>query len=131
MKYSFQNLDELRAFAREVATSLQGGEVLALVGDLGAGKTTFTQMLCEELGVTSVVNSPTFVVMKEYEAHHKNISHITHMDAYRITNEEQIFELGLDAKINQQHSLVVIEWEDKIKKYLDRVEQVRWIEFER
>ena len=129
MKKILQTIEDTQAFAKEIAASLKGGEVLALVGDLGAGKTTFTQLLCKELGVTAIVNSPTFVVMKEYEAAYEKIKHVIHMDAYRITNNEQMFELGLDRHISQKNSLVIIEWADKVKEYLDGLENVVWVEF--
>ena len=85
-----------------------------LSGDLGAGKTTFTQFVFKHLGVTAVVNSPTFAVLKTYDA--KGIT-LNHFDAYRINTAEAI-ECGFDEVISSGEGITFIEWSQNIKELL-------------
>jgi tRNA threonylcarbamoyladenosine biosynthesis protein TsaE len=116
--------------AMSIAKSLKGGEVLALSGDLGAGKTTFTQYLSKALSVKQHVNSPTFVIMKIYKTGLHPMQHLVHVDAYRIENEEGLEDLGLDEYINHPHAVVVIEWAEKLKKYLKTKKKVKYVNLE-
>ena len=81
---------------REVMQRKDGGgaTVLALHGELGAGKTTFTQTLARTLGVTDAVTSPTFVIMKLYELQHQSFETLIHIDAYRIEHSDEMRVLG-------------------------------------
>jgi len=117
------------ALAKSIAKDLKGGEVLALTGDLGSGKTTFTQYLAKELKVKKHVNSPTFVIMKVYEIGKPGLNNLAHLDAYRLDNSSELNELGLDLYINQSGSVVVIEWADKIRDYLKGCKNVIWLDF--
>ena len=133
VKYNMERIElksegDTKKLAEEIASKLVGGEVLALVGDLGAGKTTFTQYLAQALEVKKHVNSPTFVVMKIYETGRKPLDHLVHMDAYRLSSEDELDDLGLDQYIKETNSVVVIEWADKIKNYLDTY-NATWLTF--
>lgn len=119
---------ETKDLAYKIASDLKGGEIIALTGDLGSGKTTFTQYLAQALGVKSHVNSPTFVLMKIYETDKHPLRYLVHMDAYRLGSEDEIFNLGLDQHIANLNSVFVIEWADKIKEYLSN-KKVIWINF--
>jgi tRNA threonylcarbamoyladenosine biosynthesis protein TsaE len=125
-----QTIEDTQALAEDIAGSLKGGEVLALSGDLGSGKTTFTQFLARELGVKGTVNSPTFVIMKQYHTTKHPLTTLVHVDAYRLSHEDELMELGIDQHINASHSVVIIEWADKIKDYLQKLDTVLWLEFE-
>ena len=129
-KLELNSIEDTQKLAKEVASKLKGGEIIALEGDLGAGKTTFTQYLAQELGVKIHVNSPTFVIMKQYDTDKHPLTKLVHLDAYRLSSDEELADLGLDQHINATHSVVVIEWADKIKKHLDTKENVQWIKFE-
>ena len=83
MKFTSNSIEETRKIAQNFSECLKGGETVLLNGDLGAGKTTFTQFLLKELGVEDVVSSPTFAILKSYKG--KFIFH--HFDTYRITLE--------------------------------------------
>ncbi len=115
---SIKNLDDLAAFARETTTKLKGGEVIGLVGDLGAGKTTFTQMLAGELGVEETVKSPTFVLMQIHvtgrHLMERGIVQLCHVDAYRVESEAELFGIGLAEYLNDPQTLTVIEWADRV-----------------
>lgn len=111
------------------AKSLKGGEVLALVGDLGSGKTTFMKGLAEGLKVNEVITSPTFVLLKSY---HGKISapgrsasggkdiELVHVDAYRVDTIEDIKSVGIEDYLNRDDVILAIEWADKIKKILPK-----------
>ena len=114
MKVIVQNLEQTRALAIEFANTLKIGDVVLLSGDLGAGKTTFTQFVFKHLGVEGVVNSPTFAVLKSYDA--KGIT-LNHFDAYRINTAEAI-ECGFDEVISGREGITFIEWSDNIKELL-------------
>lgn len=110
MDYVTHSSDETRSLAVELAQRLKGGEFIALIGDLGAGKTTFTQGLVAGLGSTARVKSPTFTVMNEYVVSgHPSISKVVHIDFYRFTSEGEIRALELD-EYRRPDYVIVAEW---------------------
>lgn len=116
------SLAELETLAETLAKQLKGGEILALVGDLGAGKTTFTQKLAKRLRVNARVQSPTFVLMNLFPARLRNGRKVTlyHLDLYRTKNFNEVRALGITEFWGQKNSLTLIEWADKIKKHLPK-----------
>lgn len=94
--------------------------VLALIGDLGGGKTTFTKELAKHLGVKETVLSPTFVIYNRYDIPGKRFDNLYHFDCYRIQNSKEIKELGFDEVISNKKNIVVIEWADIIKDILPK-----------
>lgn len=113
MKFTSNSIEETRKIAQNFGECLKGGETVLLNGDLGAGKTTFTQFLLKELGVEDVVSSPTFAILKSYKG--KFIFH--HFDTYRITTEEAI-EAGFDEILSEADSVKIIEWSENISELL-------------
>lgn len=103
--------------AKEMGESLQGGEIIALYGDLGVGKTAFTQGLARGLGVKEVVNSPTFVIIKIYNSKQKKLK-LCHIDAYRLENEKDLVAIGINDYLSDPQTVTVIEWADKVEKML-------------
>lgn len=99
--------------ARAIAGLAEPGAVIALDGDLGAGKTRFSQAMAAGLGVKGVVNSPTFTIIKEYEGERLPFYH---MDVYRIT-EAEAEELGLDEYFYGD-GVTVVEWAERIADLL-------------
>ena len=114
MEYIVKDLEQTKQLAEQFADTLQEGNVVLLSGDLGAGKTTFTQFVFKRLGVDGVVNSPTFAVLKTYDA--KGIT-LNHFDAYRINTAEAI-ECGFDEVISSGEGITFIEWSQNIKELL-------------
>jgi tRNA threonylcarbamoyladenosine biosynthesis protein TsaE len=116
------SLKDLPSLAKTLAKQLKGGETLALMGNLGAGKTTFTQELAKQLRVKGRVLSPTFVLMNLFKAKLKNGKIVTlyHLDLYRIKNFKEVKALGLPEFWGQKNSLTIIEWADRIKKFLPK-----------
>lgn len=98
-------------FAKRLAQKLQPGDVIALEGDLGAGKTTFTKGLAEGLEISRTVNSPTFTIIKEYQGRLP----LYHMDVYRV--EDSYEDLGFDEYF-EGNGVTVVEWAHLIKEQL-------------
>jgi tRNA threonylcarbamoyladenosine biosynthesis protein TsaE len=114
------SFEETQKLGEEFAQTLKGGEVLALYGDLGSGKTTFMQGLAKGLGVSRNINSPTFIIMRTYEISSKDseLKNLYHVDLYRIESEKDVEGLGLRELLNDPQNIVAIEWPDKVKNIL-------------
>lgn len=113
------DLDEVvREVLAQVTPHDDRATVLALRGDLGAGKTTFTQHLARALGVHEPVTSPTFVIMKGYELLDQPFAQLVHIDAYRIEAEAELQVLGFESVLSTPRTLVVIEWSEKLPTLL-------------
>jgi len=110
---------ETRARGRQLGETATPGAFLALVGPLGAGKTEVAKGVAEGLGVTSVVNSPTFVLMNE----HQGRLRLFHIDAYRLSDPEEAIAAGLLDE-RQADGVTVAEWADRLDGWLpaDRLE---------
>jgi len=119
MKYTTTSAGETLALAKKVADSLKGGEVIALSGDLGAGKTTFAKGLARALKIKKPVTSPTFVLMKIYPTKGK-IKKLVHIDCYRLTGPQDIEAIGAPEYFNQSDTITVIEWPEKVKAALPK-----------
>jgi tRNA threonylcarbamoyladenosine biosynthesis protein TsaE len=115
-------LPNVKALAEEVAQQLLGGEVLALIGELGSGKTTFTKHLAKYLKIKHTVTSPTFVVMNMFPGKLRPGKKITlyHLDLYRTKNFREVSALGIEEFWGKKGTVTVIEWADKIKKRLPK-----------
>lgn len=114
-KYILRTSKQTQDLGKKLAQSLVGGEVLALVGNLGSGKTTFTKGLAKGLGVKQTITSPTFVLMKVYKTKHKTIKTFVHVDCYRLSGTE-LAAIGLSDYLNQPDTVVAIEWAEKLPK---------------
>jgi tRNA threonylcarbamoyladenosine biosynthesis protein TsaE len=115
MDIILKDLDAMRAFAANIvslATALKGEKatLVALHGDLGAGKTTLTQFMASALGVKDDVQSPTFVIQKSYDLQSKDFKKLVHIDAYRIERPEEFVALKISDTLKDSETLVVVEW---------------------
>lgn len=111
---------ETQAFGRRLALLLQPGDVVALIGPLGAGKTRLVKAICMALDVPEdVVNSPTFTLIQEYAGRYP----IQHCDAYRLKSAAEFLDLGLD-ELFADEGIAIIEWADRVTEDLptDRLE---------
>lgn len=106
MKFVIPDADQMRAFGLHLAKQLRQGDYLVLNGQLGAGKTTFTQGLGQGLNVSGTVTSPTFVVSRIHKATGNN-PELIHIDAYRLESPEQLMDLDLE---DHPNAVVVMEW---------------------
>ena len=101
--------EETAVLAKRLGAAAEAGTVLCLVGDLGAGKTLFTQGFARGLGVTGEVTSPTFALMNQYCGRLP----VTHFDLYRLEREEELDEIGFYEFAEPSGGVVLIEWADK------------------
>lgn len=101
--------DATRRAGAALARLVRGGDAIALVGDLGAGKTTFTAGLVEALG-GGAASSPTFALVHEYRG---GALIVWHVDLYRIEREAELVELGLDEAIGDPRGICLVEWADR------------------
>jgi tRNA threonylcarbamoyladenosine biosynthesis protein TsaE len=88
---------------------LKAGDIVALEGDLGAGKTTLAQAICRGVGITEEVTSPTFALVNQYEGERGTVYHL---DLYRLHGPGDLTNLGWDDIVNSQ-SIVIVEWPDR------------------
>jgi len=111
MKGSFEtgSVEETWALARALAKELAPGDVVCLEGDLGAGKTTFTQGLAAALGVPGRVTSPTFCIVQEHQSPERLL---VHMDLYRLGGEEDVEAIGWEDYL-ARGAILVVEWPDR------------------
>lgn len=114
------SLADTEKVAADLATTLKGGDVVCLYGDLGAGKTAFTKALGKAMGVTETVTSPTFVLMNQYAVHlaHGEAGTLYHLDAYRLSSSSEALDLGLTDIWADPTAIMVIEWADRIAEIL-------------
>jgi len=115
---------ETEAIARQIAEDLVAGSILALKGDLGSGKTLFTQGLVAALESDAAVTSPTFTIVHEYQSGRLPVYHF---DLFRLENRESAVRLGLEDYFFSD-GVSVIEWADRFPDLIP--EQARWISFE-
>jgi tRNA threonylcarbamoyladenosine biosynthesis protein TsaE len=112
----FKNEAETRAFGLRLAASARPGTVVALIGELGTGKTTLTKAVAEGLGVTESVTSPTFTIIKEYASGRLPLYHF---DLYRVGDAEEMYALGFEDYFYGD-GVTVVEWADRAEELLPR-----------
>jgi len=107
MKIFTTTENETRRVAMDIAKKLPLGSVIALEGDLGAGKTVFAKGVAVALGVTEEVISPTFTILRSYRG---TVGVLHHIDAYRLTGSDEGLAVGLDEVIGAEGSITIVEW---------------------
>lgn len=117
MKHTFiiQSVDELGTVADALINSMSEKTVFAFFGSMGAGKTTFIKVICSALGVSDVVNSPTYSIVNEYVR--SNGDPIFHFDFYRLNKEQEAIDIGYQEYIDSNY-LCLMEWPEKIENLL-------------
>jgi tRNA threonylcarbamoyladenosine biosynthesis protein TsaE len=113
LRLATSSADDTRRLGRAVAEALRPGDVVALAGDLGAGKTAFVQGAAAGLGVTDPVVSPTFTLVREYDGR----VHVIHVDVYRLDRINDVVDLGFDEFLDGS-AVVFVEWGDVIQGLL-------------
>jgi len=95
-------------------------QIFGLEGDLGGGKTTFLQGFAKGLGIKQKILSPTFVIIKRFQVPDLRFQNFYHIDCYRVEKAKEILDLGLKKIILNPKNIVVIEWSDRVKKFLPK-----------
>ncbi|HFC76838.1 MAG TPA: tRNA (adenosine(37)-N6)-threonylcarbamoyltransferase complex ATPase subunit type 1 TsaE [Candidatus Moranbacteria bacterium] len=128
-----KNANETKELGRSISKDFQGGEIVCLEGDLGAGKTTFSQGILQGLGAEGPYTSPTFIVMKEYRIENNQIKNgkqgvkkIYHLDTYRVETSD-ILDLGWNELVANKNNVIIIEWSEKIKEIIP--DNSFWVKF--
>jgi tRNA threonylcarbamoyladenosine biosynthesis protein TsaE len=111
---------QTRVIGRKLANKIRPGEIIALIGDLGAGKTTFLQGLGRGLGIKNKILSPSFLQLKPYPVKKGGVKYLFHFDFYRLSSPSELATKGLTEYWQIKNGVVVIEWADRIKKWLPR-----------
>ena len=106
--------EDTRRFGLELAENAVPGEIIALIGDLGTGKTALTRYIAEGLGIKERVNSPTFTIVKEY---HSGRLPLYHFDVYRVHDSEELFEIGFEDYLHRG-GVGLIEWANLLEEGL-------------
>jgi tRNA threonylcarbamoyladenosine biosynthesis protein TsaE len=114
------NLDSVsktQKFASEMAEKIQNPCVIAMTGDLGSGKTTFTQGFAKGMGIKVNVSSPTFKLVSEYKGEHLLLNHV---DCYRLENEKDFFNIGGETYLEPDGAITIIEWSEIIANVIPK-----------
>lgn len=114
MRKVIRNELDTRGFGKELAKTLKPGDVVALIGDLGTGKTTLTKSIAEGLGITRMITSPTFTIVQEYT---EGRLPLYHFDVYRLGDLEEMYELGYEEYFFGE-GVCVVEWADQIMEII-------------
>lgn len=114
MNIEVNHLNELNSAAKALLSFSGEEQIFIFEGEMGAGKTTFIKALCEELGVTANVSSPTFSIVNEYEAGDKTIYHF---DFYRIKNLQEAYDIGYEEYF-YSGNICLIEWPERVAELL-------------
>ncbi len=116
MEIKISSLDNIHEAARQFIAAMEDNTVFAFYGKMGAGKTTFIKAVCEELGVTDVINSPTFAIVNEYRSDTTG-ELIYHFDFYRIKKLDEVYDMGYEDYF-YSGALCFIEWPELVEELL-------------
>lgn len=115
MTLNIPDLKSLPLVADEFVKAIGDRRIIAFYGKMGVGKTTFIKAMCERLGVTDVINSPTFAIVNEYRS--ESGEPVFHFDFYRIKRADEVFDIGFEEYIDSG-CLCLMEWPEMIEDYL-------------
>ncbi len=112
-----QNEQDTADFAKKIAEMVSPGTVIALYGNLGAGKTVFSRSFAKAIGVKENVSSPTYTIIQEYKLDGQ-FSYLYHLDLYRINNSRDALAFAVDEYLNDRNSYSLVEWPERIEDIL-------------
>lgn len=109
-----------RAFGKELAKKLKGGDILCLLGELGSGKTTLVKGIAEGLNISGDIVSPTFTLLQLYPLPqpHNGARQLAHIDTYRLENSAELIAIGAEDYLGAADTIAIIEWPEKITELL-------------
>lgn len=116
MEIRIDNLDGIREAARQFAANMNTVTVFAFYGKMGAGKTTFIKAVCEEMGISDVITSPTFAIVNEYRSDTTG-EIVYHFDFYRIKKLDEVYDMGYEDYF-YSGAVCFIEWPELVEELL-------------
>ena len=122
---NIKNEEDTKSFGINLGQKARAGQVIALIGDLGTGKTTLTKYIARGLGITENISSPTFTIVKEYETGRLPLYHF---DVYRIGDPDELFNIGAYEYFDG-NGLCVVEWADLVQDELPEDTDFIFIEY--
>ncbi|QDT06431.1 tRNA threonylcarbamoyladenosine biosynthesis protein TsaE [Rubripirellula lacrimiformis] len=128
IEFKITSLEQLQRFADSLAARLPGRVTIGLVGTLGAGKTSLTQAIAGAVGIDRAdVTSPTFTLLQSHQGKRSGGESLTlhHLDAYRVADEDEFIELGVDELFDEDNAWTIIEWADRVRTCLP--EETLWL----
>ena len=130
LEFLSQSPKETQALAKNFLLQFKSFDrslVLALSGNLGAGKTTFIKSFIRSMGVKKRITSPTFLILRRFAINNKIFKNIFHVDAYRIKDEKDLRGINIRDVLKEPSNIVLVEWADRIKKVLPK--ETIWVKF--
>ncbi len=115
-----QNEKQTKEIGKSLIKKYPNKKIFSLSGNLGSGKTILTKGLAESLNIKRNITSPTFIILNNYKIKNNKFTNLIHIDAYRLKNKKDLENIGFFDLIKQNDSIMVIEWGNKIKKYLPK-----------
>lgn len=121
MEYITSSNEETLEIGTQLARTLQGGDIVLMYGELGAGKTTLTKGIAVGLGIDTDITSPTFTLMNIYPVKNNaaEIIHLVHIDTYRLENAEELLAIGVEDYLGSPDTVTIIEWPEKIESLVE------------
>ncbi len=120
MEYLSHSEQETQEIGKKISATLHGGDIVALSGDLGAGKTTLVKGIAAGLGIEHEMTSPTFTLMNVYDVKSKKakVKSLVHIDTYRLKDEKELVDIGVEDYLGAPDTVCIIEWPEKISELL-------------
>ena len=131
MKYVAHSPEEMKEVATDILSRIEPKDeayIVALQGELGAGKTTFAQFIAKLLGVDANITSPTYVIQKTYDIEKGRFKKLVHIDAYRLEDESELLALKWQDIQRDPANIILVEWPEKVSGLIP--DNSLWIRFE-
>ena len=114
MEFKTVTPEDMMNVGKKIGMLLKSGDTILLYGELGSGKSTLVKGIAEVLGVKETANSPTFTLMNVYDIKKDNIKKLVHVDTYRLKDQQDLEDIGIDEYMRDENSVCIFEWPDKL-----------------
>lgn len=125
MEFKTVTPEDMMNVGKKIGAMLKGGDMVLLYGELGSGKSTLVKGIAQVLGVKETTNSPTFTIMNVYDANKDNITKLVHADTYRMKDQQDLEDVGIDEYMCDKNSVCIFEWPDKLGDLMQKRNPVK------